>query len=397
MKTIILDIGDESADWIKRFNTRIKKAKVYVKNPSDVPQGISVERGKRGGYYYESSGQSSEESEESDRTQEEEKLKRSTGMFNVDGVIIQFPPNDIPTNAVQKINACADSFRFSSLKKKTVIIFTGKSAHKKFMWQDRNGKEHQSEYGGDASYMENVIHLWDDFNVDTIIYHEVGHFVYYNMFNEKLSLAGKIDDALGGFESISDINKYHKMVEILKNHNVEITPKTIDGILDNIDYARELGILNDMKQNGLDYYDEGYNTLFAMRERTKSGYIPELNLQDVKQWKKYRTTLKNENKSNKLRNEWHKIWEEEGYPQNEYANRNNSETFAEFYQSMDRWLRAYENLVKNENPDPTIVFSRAQESHPRKLEFFRKYVMKKYIPKLPKDFKHDIYNIPKSI
>jgi len=31
MKTIILDIGDESADWIKIFKN-IVKAKVYVKN-----------------------------------------------------------------------------------------------------------------------------------------------------------------------------------------------------------------------------------------------------------------------------------------------------------------------------------------------------------------------------
>jgi len=38
MKTIILDIGDESADWIKRFNNRIKKVKVYVKNPNEVTQ-----------------------------------------------------------------------------------------------------------------------------------------------------------------------------------------------------------------------------------------------------------------------------------------------------------------------------------------------------------------------
>jgi len=38
MKTIILDIGDESADWIKKFKN-IRKAKVYVKTPQNVPQG----------------------------------------------------------------------------------------------------------------------------------------------------------------------------------------------------------------------------------------------------------------------------------------------------------------------------------------------------------------------
>jgi hypothetical protein len=40
MKTIILDIGDESADWIKRFNNHIQKAKVYIKNPSEASQDV---------------------------------------------------------------------------------------------------------------------------------------------------------------------------------------------------------------------------------------------------------------------------------------------------------------------------------------------------------------------
>jgi len=52
MKTIILDIGGESADWIKSFNTRIKKAKVYVKNPAEAPPGAKLQEGKRGGQYY---------------------------------------------------------------------------------------------------------------------------------------------------------------------------------------------------------------------------------------------------------------------------------------------------------------------------------------------------------
>jgi len=52
MKTIVLDIGDESADWIKSFNTRIKKAKVYVKNPAEAPPGVKLQEGKRGGQYY---------------------------------------------------------------------------------------------------------------------------------------------------------------------------------------------------------------------------------------------------------------------------------------------------------------------------------------------------------
>lgn len=38
MKTIILDMSDESADWIKSFKKKvIHKARVYVKNPSEVP------------------------------------------------------------------------------------------------------------------------------------------------------------------------------------------------------------------------------------------------------------------------------------------------------------------------------------------------------------------------
>jgi len=51
----------------------IQKAKVYVKNPSDVPQGVKLERGKRGGHYYEAPKMSYEDLEnlQDDRTQEE--------------------------------------------------------------------------------------------------------------------------------------------------------------------------------------------------------------------------------------------------------------------------------------------------------------------------------------
>lgn len=43
----------------RAFNKNIKKAKVYIKNPSEVPQGAKVNRGDRGGLYYESEEQQS--------------------------------------------------------------------------------------------------------------------------------------------------------------------------------------------------------------------------------------------------------------------------------------------------------------------------------------------------
>lgn len=54
MKTIILDIGDESADWIKQFSRpAIQKTKVYVKkyieldmSPHDIQVLRYFERGK---------------------------------------------------------------------------------------------------------------------------------------------------------------------------------------------------------------------------------------------------------------------------------------------------------------------------------------------------------------
>ncbi|MEK7500059.1 MAG: F0F1 ATP synthase subunit alpha, partial [Patescibacteria group bacterium] len=48
-----------------------------------------------------------------------------------------------------------------------------------------------------------------------------------------------------------------KMVEILQAHNVKIDNPTLTAILDNIDYARNLGIVEDMHNNELRYYDEG--------------------------------------------------------------------------------------------------------------------------------------------
>jgi hypothetical protein len=42
-----------------KFFDNIQKAKVYVKNPSDAPQGVKVEQGPEGGHYYESDADSS--------------------------------------------------------------------------------------------------------------------------------------------------------------------------------------------------------------------------------------------------------------------------------------------------------------------------------------------------
>jgi len=45
-------------DFMERaFNKNIKKAKVYIKNPQDAPQGTKVSRGQHGGLYYESEEQ----------------------------------------------------------------------------------------------------------------------------------------------------------------------------------------------------------------------------------------------------------------------------------------------------------------------------------------------------
>jgi phage head maturation protease len=54
---------DKEYDEMQR-KLPIKKAKVYVKNPSEAPQGVKLQEGKRGGHYYESEGQDQESDKE---------------------------------------------------------------------------------------------------------------------------------------------------------------------------------------------------------------------------------------------------------------------------------------------------------------------------------------------
>lgn len=360
--------------------SKILKAKVYVKNPSDVPQGVKLEEGERGGHYYES-GQTSQEVEykPEEKPQHYEGLKGSSyykgfdgkyDIFHFENAVVKVNPQDLPSDVTNRVLQCSDSFKFSSLKKKPNIIFLGKSVHHLFTWEDRSGQNHDSESGGTAEYSENAIKLWDDFTINNIVYHEVGHFVEKNLFQQERI---KIYPSIEGFEMIEDINKYDKMVEILKNHNVPIDLEHIIGILDDRNYTKNLNILSDMYANGLNYYDEGYSTLFALKQRLRRDNPIELPSDEVKEWKKFRTRLKAEIKSNTLRSEWIDIYKSEGYINNNYADRNYSECFAEFYQTMDITIR--EPIISQRQA--TLKF--VSEKHPKKFAFFKKYVMKKWL------------------
>ena len=385
--------SEEEIAWIQSILS-IKKARVYVKSPSQVPIGHKVGRGERGGFYYETEAREAqqEDTQESAPVQpiqsyDELKTSRhyagSTEMYNnetkaydkydvfkFDNADIRVKADDIPTDAHEKIMECAESFKFSSLKlDKPVIKFLGKSFVREFNWQDRDGKQHTSNYGGMADYGANDISIYDDYNIADIVYHEIGHFVYKKIMS---SVDAKPDPSINGLVYLDRIEDYTGMLEILRAHNVPTTPETIEKILDSVDYAKQLGILDDMQSKDLKYYDRGYNALSAMNVRLKGGYIPDITPMDKKQWKKYRTLMTQELKANTVRNEWYDIWKTEGYKTQEYANRNNSETFAEFYQSMDRILR-YPEESKQKH------LARIAVNNPLKTAFFKKYVMRAWM------------------
>ena len=49
-----INIDEEEADWLHSMREEeVEKAKIYVDGPGDVPEGSSVKRGPRGGYYYD--------------------------------------------------------------------------------------------------------------------------------------------------------------------------------------------------------------------------------------------------------------------------------------------------------------------------------------------------------
>jgi hypothetical protein len=292
-------------------------------------------------------------------------------VFKFDDVDIRVKSDDLPTNIAKRVIECADSFKYSSLKadNRPIIKFLGKTHIREFDWKDREGKDHTSTYGGTANYITNDISIYDDYSVDDIIYHEVGHFVYKRLMS---AVDAKPDAPIKGLAYLSDINDYYKMIDILRTHDVPISAENIEKILDDIDYVRQLGLMEDMHNNNLKYYDRGYSALSGLHARLKDGYGPDITPFDEKQWKKYRTLRKAEHKSNTLRNEWYDIWQTEGYRSKEYANRNNSETFAEFYQTVDRVLR-YNDDIKQQ------YLTRLAGNHPLKMAFFKKYVVGKFL------------------
>lgn len=292
-------------------------------------------------------------------------------VFQFNDVIIKVNSNDIPSNIELKIDMATNVFRFADkLKKKPQIILLGKSIHNTFNWTDNNGQKHNSEYGGHANYDANEIAVYDDFGMIGIIHHEVGHFVHKKLMEP---VEAVIDAPLRGFEHVENIKLYAKMVEILQNHNVPIDVEHIRKVLDDINYARNLGIMEDMHRNNLQYYDQGYNALFAIEQRLKAGYTPDLSEWEVKQHIKYRKERKAEFKINIMQQEWKEIWQTEGFPDNVYASRNTSECFAEFYQTMDNILRERDLNWQKHLFDLLVV------KHPKKYDFFKKYVFKKWL------------------
>jgi len=86
---IITLMGEPTVDDINAIQSilkSVKKAKVYIKNPSEAPQGVKVETGPQGGYYYESStvGGSKYKQPISFESVYLEKIKNGTGneLFN---------------------------------------------------------------------------------------------------------------------------------------------------------------------------------------------------------------------------------------------------------------------------------------------------------------------------
>jgi len=86
---IITLMGEPTVDDINAIQSilkSVKKAKVYIKNPSEAPQGVKVETGPQGGYYYESGtvGNSKYKQPISFESVYLEKIKNGTGneLFN---------------------------------------------------------------------------------------------------------------------------------------------------------------------------------------------------------------------------------------------------------------------------------------------------------------------------
>jgi len=383
-------------DWLNESN--IQKAKVYVKNPAEAPPGAKLQEGKHGGHYYETEASQTKpeapKENQSDIIEPQKiqtydelkatpyykgsteiynditKLSDKYDVFDMNAARILVSANDLPTDIGNKVIECSESFKYSSLKSdKPVIKFLGKTYIREFNWKDREGKDHTSTYGGCADYVSNEIHIYDDYEMAGIIHHEVGHFVYKQMMS---SVDAIPDPSIKGIADIDSVDDYRKMVEILKTHKVLISSENIEKILDDINYARELGLMVDMHTNALTYYDKGYGALYGILHRLKENRDLNITLFEEKQWKKYRMLMKQEFKSNTLRNEWLDIWQTEGYQSKEYANRNNGETFAEFYQTVDRILR-YSDDAKRAS------LTQLAANHPLKWSFFKKYVVRKWL------------------
>ena len=315
-------------------------------------------------------------------------------VFDVKGVNVSVPSDDVPSGLSEKFERLEKAFDLSNLpsKEHPAIVFYGRETQRKFSYKARDGKEYDTEAVAEAVYNENRIGIYDDFNPDDSIDHEVGHFEQQKMMFK--TSYPKESEQIKGIVHVDKLEDYKNMLQILEDHDV-LKEEDINKMLADDEYAVKLGVWDAMRENGLEYYANGYGAMVALRDRKRAGLPITLTPEIEKEWRRYKTEFKQNLKSNDLHTEWEAIYEKEPHT-DRYSGRNQSETFAESYANMKHIIDnriIEEKTVDGMSPEVKKVYleegyemlhpdsTEWAKANPLKYAFMKKNVFKKFMPK----------------
>jgi len=317
---------------VHRLSKDIQKRRIYIKDPSKTPEGVKLQRGKRGGLYYDTEdlkkpGETEQEVDEKHTGRNEQGEKTQTvelpdyAKGNVDtygnlsyekqgniGIwkgkthIIKINESDLPDNIDYAIFSLKESTATLKFKKRIEFNFLGKSVERELNYVDADGNEHKNvQTLGTATLTENKIKIYDDYKTaDKTVRHEIGHLIYNDLF--KVFPMYAEDMKKEHIAHIDSIEKYHDVLDIVKKYDAIDKIKDIyesnDERFDKL--RREL-----IKQHA-HIYEDGYSILSAINDRHKDNMPLEIDNDTIKKFKAYRKDREGRYKSPALLGEWKK-------------------------------------------------------------------------------------------
>jgi len=350
-----------------------KATRIYIENPSDAPENAQLKRGPRGGMYYEVARreQAAEKPNEAEHKEKhewetEEVPKEYThegrkykvtdyGRFTID---LPFDEKEMPDEIDERVK---DIIGYAErggtpIERKIRFLIMGKSGEKPFSYKTREGTVVNAKSAADASFSGTRIRIFgndpNNFS-ECVVMHEIGHLVQHQILDvdEHGIPPNKVP-----YNYIVD--KFTKYGYYVKGEKPEASIIKLDEYMNNPQGVSEQ-FKQDMHIKDYGLWAEVYEAAYVMRDRLKMGKSAEISEDE---WAEHERATKAEK-------EWEDIWKSEGID-NEYANRNSRECFAEFFMMIHKFIRP---LRRPEFTRSDLEY--VKEKNPKKFAFFQKYVL----------------------